>query len=199
MRVLSVLSEDGNRVDKLKYAFMLHDFDGDDKISRQDLKLYLQAVTSVETSKIVSERNRRSIEEEIAAGIPDLVSEKIEYNKKKLEALRNDIKARRKEEKGSKSRKSKASPKQGPAVDVEDEGESGPANEKSSYSALIEEKRRYEQRLEFLEKEQTIETVVENVFTESSSDQAYLTQEDFLRVVGHSDFQGKLVLSLIKR
>lgn len=198
VRVLSVLSEDGNRVDKLKYAFKLHDYDGDDKISKLDLKLYLQDVTFVETSELEAARNEQCVEEEITAGEAGSVAEKIEYNKKKLEELRNVIKARRKVEKSSKSRRTKIGNKDD-AVELDTADENTPATEGTSSAALLEDKERYESRLKYLEKEATIETVVEKVFVESSSDQNYLTQEDFLRVVGHSDFQGKLVLSLINR
>ena len=61
---MSVLSEDGPRSEKLRFAFTMHDYDNDRKIDHHDLLKYLQTITNVKvTEEEQSIRNRCQDEE----------------------------------------------------------------------------------------------------------------------------------------
>ncbi|GBG31286.1 Calcineurin subunit B [Hondaea fermentalgiana] len=153
----SNFSPNGPREKKLGLAFKMHDYDGDEKISKDDLRAYLKDVTAFTRSASELAQERRCQEAEEAAGAGKSVQKRLEWNQKQLSALRE----------AAAEKKSKVDP---------------------------EEKRRYEDRIKKLETAGVLNQVVDLAFEEASADREFIIREDFIRVLGHTDFQGKLVV-----
>ena len=65
---MSVLSEDGPRSEKLRFAFTMHDYDNDRKIDHHDLLKYLQTITNVKISEDEQKVRNRCQDEEHEIG-----------------------------------------------------------------------------------------------------------------------------------
>lgn len=153
----SNFSPNGPREKKLLLAFKMHDYDGDDKISKNDLRSYLADITSFKRTEEEIAEEARCLANEEAAGVAGSVDKQVEWNRNQLASLKE----------AAVQAKTKVDPI---------------------------EKNRITNRIKFLETEGVLDEVVERTFEESSSDREFLTREDFIRVLGHSDFQGKLVI-----
>jgi len=93
---LSVLSEDGPKSEKLRFAFMMQDYDNDKKIDHHDLLKYLQCITNVNISDEEQKLRVRCQDEEHEVGADtegkgiDLwpSPKRLEYNENKIAALK---------------------------------------------------------------------------------------------------------------
>jgi len=100
INTMSVFSPLGPKDKKLHIAFRIHDFDGDEKISKEDLRQYLMVVTSfVQTMEELKEQKERE-DEELVADVTSSKETRIDYNKQRLK----DVKSMSKKEISGKSR-----------------------------------------------------------------------------------------------
>jgi len=159
---LSNLSPSGPREKKLMLAFKIHDYDGDDKISKADLTHYLHDVTQTPRSPAKHEEMAWAEAAEAEAGVTRGSADRIDFHKAKIDAIKEAAKA---------------------------------ANTKPDL-ALVG---KHEARIQHLSDMALLDQVVELAFGEASSDGEYLTRDEFIRVVGHADFKGKMVIDLCAR
>lgn len=190
---LSHFSSKGSREKKLMLAFKMHDYDGDDKISKQDLKKYLLDITRITlTQEQLDEAAARDAEEIKHKRTSD-VQDRIDYNREVVERLKNEVKGKndknKSDEKTDAASANKEEQSKRLTSDSKDNG--GDKVPKAELKALM---LKYNERIKFLEYEGVLDRVIENTFEEASSDREYITREEFVRVIGHSDFQGKITV-----
>jgi len=154
---LSHLSTNGTREKKLAIAFKIHDFDGDEKISKADLKEYLKEVTNFKKSESELAEDQARDREEVTAKAAESIQGRIEFNKQRVAELKQFAKKHRER-----------------------------VDEIQIQKHLA--------RIKSLESEGILDRVVESTFDEASSDREFITRDEFIRVIGHSDFQGKLLV-----
>jgi Ca2+-binding EF-hand superfamily protein len=224
---MSYFSDNSSREKKLMLAFRIHDYDGDDRISKADLFSYLKDVTRYSMSAAdIAEAAAREAEEAREVGDDATVEDRVAYCRRQVAELAEEVKQAKQRQRGkaaqaAATRKAEAARLETETVKEKAEvtgatvalyttlraagqvevrkardAKSAPANTPSVQESLKARISRYEERVRFLETESILHRVVDLTFAEASSDEMYLTKDDFLRVIGNSDFQGKLTIDL---
>lgn len=203
----SSFSPNGTREKKLQMAFKMHDYDGDDKVGKDDLKRYLQDVTRFSRSaQQVAEQEKHQERED--AGLQSVKAAR-------KAAARKAAGAGAESGSGSGSGAgSRAASESG--TSAPDGGGGGDDVEsrilwnKNQIVALKEDAkknktrrdakrvRQYSERIKLLESEGILDKVVALTIQEAASDTETISREDFVRVLGHSDFQAKLMIDLCR-
>ncbi len=205
-------SESSSREKKLTLAFRIHDYDGDDRISKSDLFSYLKDVTRYSMSAAeIAEAAEREAEEAREVGDGASVEERVAYCRRQVAELTEEVKqakqrqrskvatdAAAKKDEAARLAIQVAMDKVGTlkAQDAAPLAKPAAAKAPSAQETLAARISRYEERVRFLETETILHRVVDLTFAEASGDDTYLTKDDFVRVIGHSDFQGKFTIDL---
>jgi Ca2+-binding EF-hand superfamily protein len=224
---MAYFSESSSREKKLTLAFRIHDYDGDDRISKSDLFSYLKDVTRYSMSAAeIAESAEREAEEAREVGDGASVEERVAYCRRQVAELTEEVKQakQRQRSKMAKDAAAKKAEATRLATEVEKEAVAAAAKAATYHAAgkvgtlkaqnaapqakpaalkapsaqetLAARISRYEERVRFLETETILHRVVDLTFAEASGDETYLTKDDFVRVIGHSDFQGKFTIDL---
>lgn len=152
------------RDQKLRFAFNMHDFDGNNKIDRDDLLKYLRLISASSDQRQKKEdREEMEAAEKNAEEALENLEAKIEFHEERMKELKKEKK--------------------------DDET----AAERDRKMGM------HQKRKEFLQEEKRLNDIVAKTLEESSTDEQkkFLSLEDFKNVVERSDFQAKLVISLV--
>ena len=153
------------RDQKLRYAFNMHDFDGDNKIGRDDLLSYLRLISasSDQRQKKEEREEMEAAEKNAEEALDDNLEAKIGFHEERVKELKKEKK------------------------------DDGPVAERERKIGL------HQERKEFLQEEKRLNDIVAKTLDESSTDEQkkFLSLEDFKNVVERSDFQAKMVISLV--
>jgi Ca2+-binding EF-hand superfamily protein len=234
---MAYFSESSSREKKLALAFRIHDYDGDDRISKSDLFSYLKDVTRYSMSAAeIAKAAEREAEEAREVGDGASVEERVAYCRRQVAELTEEVKQAKQRQRSKVAKekaaasldkaeaarlgtqaeqKTAAAGKEAVAAaalaatyhaagkvvawkaqDAAPQAKPAAAKAPSVQETLAARISRYEERVRFLETETILHRVVDLTFAEASGDETYLTKDDFVRVIGHSDLQGKFTIAL---